>query len=177
MADPQTRLTLLYLTGAMFVPPSRSRSDRLASAVAGFFVVDGIRGLWTSDPAWLAKRNGRVAFWMLPYAAAAWMNSRLWTRAEPAGIICRSGMDRTRAFAPQPQRNKVGRRPHRGTLSRRCTCPDAGPGTAHGRSARPRGDRHLKTRRRQTYACLLRRWLFAKRHRLSSVVDRVRACQ
>ena len=37
---------------------------------------------WTGDTAWLSKQNGRVAFWMWPYAAAAWINSRWWTRAQ-----------------------------------------------------------------------------------------------
>lgn len=37
---------------------------------------------WTGDPAWLSKRNGRIAFWMWPYTLCAWINSRLWTRGQ-----------------------------------------------------------------------------------------------
>ncbi len=37
---------------------------------------------WTGDSAWLGNRL--VKFLMLPYTAAAWINSRLWTRGEPA---------------------------------------------------------------------------------------------
>ena len=39
---------------------------------------------WTGDPAWLAKQDRRMAFYMAPYGVAAWINSRLWTRGEPA---------------------------------------------------------------------------------------------
>jgi hypothetical protein len=37
---------------------------------------------WTGDPVWLAKRNGRIAFWMWPFTICAWINSRLWTRGQ-----------------------------------------------------------------------------------------------
>ncbi len=37
---------------------------------------------WTGDTAWLAKQNGRVAFWMWPYTLGAWINSRWWTRGQ-----------------------------------------------------------------------------------------------
>jgi protein-tyrosine phosphatase len=39
---------------------------------------------WTGDPAWLGKRNRPVALLMLPYTLAAWINSRFWTRGQPA---------------------------------------------------------------------------------------------
>jgi hypothetical protein len=83
---PQLRLTLLFLMGA-FV------------CAAAAFVLRGFGWLllwpglslsmvaaayWTGDPAWLAKRGTLAAVSILPYRAAAWINSRLWTRGEPA---------------------------------------------------------------------------------------------
>jgi membrane-associated phospholipid phosphatase len=85
-AEVQTRLTLLYLAGSIICAA-------IAFAVRGpawlllwpaFSLSMVSAAYWTGDPVWLAKRNGRVAFWMWPYTAAAWINSRLWTRAEPA---------------------------------------------------------------------------------------------
>jgi hypothetical protein len=84
VADPQIRLTLLYLAGAI-------------ACTAGAFALRGFGWLllwpgfalsmvaaayWTGDSAWFGNRL--VGFLMLPYTAAAWINSRLWTRGEPA---------------------------------------------------------------------------------------------
>jgi hypothetical protein len=82
IAEPQLRLTILYLMGAI-------------ACTAGAFVLHGFgwfllwpgfalsmvaAAYWTRDAAWIA-RSGRLV--MLPYAAGAWINSRLWTRAQP----------------------------------------------------------------------------------------------
>ncbi len=39
-------------------------------------------GYWSGDPAWLGKRDGRMPFWMWPYAAGARLNAWLWTRGQ-----------------------------------------------------------------------------------------------
>ncbi len=82
VVHPQIRLTLLYLSGAI-------------ACTAGAFQLQGLNWLWlwpgfalsmvaaaywSGDPAWLRTPS---ALLMLPYTAAAWINSRLWTRGEP----------------------------------------------------------------------------------------------
>ncbi len=96
VADPQIRLTLLYLAGAI-------ASTAAAFAMRGFgwfllwpgFALSMVAAAyWTGDSAWFGKEfskefgkafgNRLVEFLMLPYTAAAWINSWVWTRGEPA---------------------------------------------------------------------------------------------
>lgn len=101
-AAPQVKLTLAYLAVS-------------AALTAGAFVLRGWGWLllwpafalsmvaaayWTGNPQWLAKRKGRIAFWMWPYTAAAWINSRLWTRGQPARQEIADGIWIGRAPAP-----------------------------------------------------------------------------
>jgi hypothetical protein len=76
-APPQVRLTLYYLAGA------------LACAIGGFywhwlllwpaFALSMVAAAyWSANPKWL-----KWGVFMLPYTAAAWVNSRCWTRGEP----------------------------------------------------------------------------------------------
>jgi len=63
---------------------------------------------WTGDPAWLGKSNGRIPFWMWPYAAGAWVNSRLWTMGQTQCQELADGVWVGRApSSPQPFRTVV----------------------------------------------------------------------
>ncbi len=55
---------------------------------------------WTGDPAWLSKRDGRIAFWMWPYTLGAWINSRIWTRGQDPWQHLAEGVWIGRAPAP-----------------------------------------------------------------------------
>ncbi len=82
--QPHIRLTLLYLAGAVACTATAFalRGFGWLLLWPGFSLSLVAAAYWTGDPAWLAKRNGRPAFWMLPYTCAAWINSRLWTRGQ-----------------------------------------------------------------------------------------------
>ena len=63
---------------------------------------------WTGDAAWLGKQNGRMPFWMWPYAAGAWVNSRLWTRGQAPWQELADGVWVGRApTAPAPFRTVI----------------------------------------------------------------------
>ncbi len=81
VAAPQIRLTLSYLAGAVVctVAAFALRGFGWLLLWPGFALSMVAAAYWTCDPAWLGKR-----WLMLPYTAAAWINSRLWTRGEPA---------------------------------------------------------------------------------------------
>jgi hypothetical protein len=83
---PHVRLALLFLAAAAVCAAAAFllRGFGWLLLWPGFSLSMVAAAYWTGDPAWLAKRNGLVSFYMLPYTAAAWINSRLWTRGEPA---------------------------------------------------------------------------------------------
>ncbi len=85
VSGPRVRLTLWFLAGAIVcaVAAFVLRGFGWLLLWPGFSLSMVAAAYWTGDPGWLAKRNRRVAFFMLPYGAAAWINSRLWTRGEP----------------------------------------------------------------------------------------------
>jgi hypothetical protein len=85
-ADPQIRLTLFYLAGAIVFTTA-------AFVLRGFgwlllwpaFALSLVAAAyWTCDAAWLKKRFQLVALLRLPYTTAAWINSRWWTRGKPS---------------------------------------------------------------------------------------------
>jgi hypothetical protein len=86
VADPQIRLTLLYLAGAVACTTAAFALQGFAWLLLwpGFALSMVAAAYWTGDSSWLGRRNGPEAILMLPYTAAAWINSRLWTRGEPA---------------------------------------------------------------------------------------------
>lgn len=79
-ADPQMCLTLLYLSGAVLctVGAFAFRGFGWLLLWPGFALSMVAAAYWTGDSSWL-----RGSFLMLPYTAAAWINSRLWTRNQP----------------------------------------------------------------------------------------------
>jgi membrane-associated phospholipid phosphatase len=82
VARPRIRLTLLYLTGAVVCTAAAFALQGFAWLLLwpGFALSMVAAAYWTGDSSWLGRRN----VLMLPYTAAAWINSRLWTRGEPA---------------------------------------------------------------------------------------------
>jgi hypothetical protein len=86
VAAPQLRLTLLYLAGASActIAAFLLRGYGWVLLWPGFAVSMVASAYWTGDSAWLGRRNSPMAMLLLPYTAAAWINSRLWTRGEPA---------------------------------------------------------------------------------------------
>jgi membrane-associated phospholipid phosphatase len=82
VAEPQIRMTLLYLTGAVGCTLAAFAIQGFAWLLLwpGFALSMVAAAYWTGDSSWLGRRNPL----MLPYTAAAWINSRLWTRGEPA---------------------------------------------------------------------------------------------
>jgi len=83
---PQFRLTLLYLAGAATCTVAAFDFRGLAWVLLwpAFALSMVAAAYWTGNPAWLGKHNQPTALLMLPYTAAAWINSRLWTRGQPA---------------------------------------------------------------------------------------------
>ena len=81
LAEPQIRLTLLYLAGAVLctIGAFVLRGFGWLLLWPGFALSMVAAAYWTGDSAWL--RNSLL---MLPYTVAAWINSRLWTRNHPA---------------------------------------------------------------------------------------------
>jgi hypothetical protein len=88
VADPQLRLTLLYLAGAIACTAAAFtlRGFGWLLLWPGFALSMVAAAYWTGDSAWFSTAFGKrlAGFLMLPYTAAAWINSRLWTRGEPA---------------------------------------------------------------------------------------------
>jgi hypothetical protein len=86
VADPQLRLTLWYLAGAGVFTAAAFvlRGWGWVLLWPGFALSMVAAAYWTGDSAWLGKRIRPVALLMLPYTAAAWINSRLWTHGQPA---------------------------------------------------------------------------------------------
>jgi len=82
VAKPSLRLTFSYLAGALActIAAFTWRAFGWLLLWPGFSLSLVAAAYWTGDPVWLTKRKS--AFWMWPYTAAAWMNSRLWTRGE-----------------------------------------------------------------------------------------------
>jgi hypothetical protein len=86
VADPQIRLTVSYLSGAIVCTAAAFvlRGFGWLLLWPGFALSMVAAAYWTGDSAWLGKRNRPMALLMLPYTAAAWINSRLWTWGQPA---------------------------------------------------------------------------------------------
>lgn len=86
VADPQILLTLLYLAGAGACTCAAFvlRGFGWLLLWPGFALSMVAAAYWTGDSAWLGTRKTPVLLLMLPYTAAAWINSRLWTSGEPA---------------------------------------------------------------------------------------------
>jgi hypothetical protein len=106
VAEPQFRLTLLYLAGAAActVAAFTLRGWGWALLWPGFALSMVAAAYWTGNSAWLAQRNRLAALLMLPYTTAAWINSRLWTRGEPASNHLIEAVWIGRAPSP-PERN------------------------------------------------------------------------
>jgi hypothetical protein len=86
VAAPQVPLTSMYLTAALVCTAAAFllRGFGWLFLWPGFALSMVAAAYWTGDSAWLGKRSRFAALLMLPYTAAAWLNSRLWTRGEPA---------------------------------------------------------------------------------------------
>jgi hypothetical protein len=84
VANPQIRLTLPYLAGAIACTAAAFslRGFGWLLLWPGFALSMVAAAYWTGDSAWFGGRL--VGFLMLPHTAGAWINSRLWTRGEPA---------------------------------------------------------------------------------------------
>jgi len=82
VARPRIRLTLSYLAGAVVCTAAAFLFQGFAWLLLwpGFALSMVAAAYWTGDSSWLRKPN----VLMLPYAAAAWINSRIWTRGQPA---------------------------------------------------------------------------------------------
>ena len=112
MAASQIPLTLMYLTAAVVCTASAFllRGFGWLFLWPGFALSMVAAAYWTGDSAWI-----RSTVLMLPYAAAAWINSRLWTRGEPSKNLLteavwigrapsrldRKGMNSVVALAPE----------------------------------------------------------------------------
>ena len=83
VANPEVRLTMLYLMGAVVCTAGAFmlRGFGWFLLWPGFALSMVAAAYWTGDSAWIA-RSGRLV--MLPYAVGAWINSRLWTRGQPS---------------------------------------------------------------------------------------------
>jgi membrane-associated phospholipid phosphatase len=81
-APPQLRLTLLYLTGAVACTAAAFAWQGLGWMLLwpGFSLSMVAAAYWTGDSGWLLIHR----LPMLPHTAVAWINSRLWTRGQPA---------------------------------------------------------------------------------------------
>jgi hypothetical protein len=116
-ARPQVRLTLLYLAGAVLCTAAAFllRGFGWLLLWPGFALSMVAAAYWTRDPAWLGKAGSPARLFLLPYTLAAWINSRLWTRGQPASNLLadsvwigrapsrldRRGMNSVVALAPE----------------------------------------------------------------------------
>lgn len=114
VADPEVRLTMFYLMGAVLCTTGAFvlRGFGWFLLWPGFALSMVAAAYWTGDSAWIA-RSGRLV--MLPYTIGAWMNSRLWTRGQPSknhlldsiwigrapSRLDRQGMNSVVALAPE----------------------------------------------------------------------------
>src|SRR5258708_15168453 len=113
VAAPQIRLTMLYLTGAILCTAGAFVLQKFGWLLLwpGFALSMVASAYWTGDSTWL----GRYRWLMFPYTAGAWINSRLWTRGQPAknhlldavwirrapSRLARHGMNSVVALAPE----------------------------------------------------------------------------
>jgi hypothetical protein len=81
-AQPAYKLTAFYLTGAIICTATAFAFRIWLLLWPGFALSMVACAYWTRNAAWLLQ--GPAALLMLPYTAAAWINSRLWTRGQPA---------------------------------------------------------------------------------------------
>jgi membrane-associated phospholipid phosphatase len=88
VSDRQFPLTLSYLAGAVVctVAAFVLRGWGWMLLWPGFALSLVGAAYWTGNSAWL------VRFLVLPYSAAAWINSRLWTRGEPTKNLLRDAV-------------------------------------------------------------------------------------
>ena len=97
-APPTVRLTVLYLAGAIVCLIGAFSFTWLLLWPA-FALSMVAAAYWSANPRWL-----HMGWLMLPYTAAAWINSRCWTRGEPAKCHLADGVWIGRAPLPW-QRN------------------------------------------------------------------------
>jgi membrane-associated phospholipid phosphatase len=91
---PRVRLTLLYLAGAIVCIVGAFYFSWLL-LWPGFALSMVAAAYWSADPRWL-----RLGLVMLPYTAAAWINSRCWTWGEAARCHLAEGVWIGRAPLP-----------------------------------------------------------------------------
>jgi hypothetical protein len=84
--DPQIPLTLGYLAGtiACAIGGFELRGFGWLLLWPGFALSMVAAAYWTGDSRWIGTGNRLLTLLMLPYTLAAWINSRVWTRGEPA---------------------------------------------------------------------------------------------
>jgi hypothetical protein len=102
VSAPQIPLTLSYLAGAAVctIAAFALRGWGWMLLWPGFALSMVAAAYWTGNPAWL------VTLLTLPYSAAAWINSRLWTRGEPASNLLTDAVWIGRAPSPR-ERNRM----------------------------------------------------------------------
>lgn len=85
-APPRTGLALAYLAGAVIATAAAFALRGFAWLLLwpGFALSMVSAAYWTRDPDWIGSNGPPFAWLLLPYSAGAWVNSRLWTRGEPA---------------------------------------------------------------------------------------------
>ncbi len=86
VARPQLGLTFLYLAGAVACTAGAFGIQHVAWILLwpGFALSMVAAAYWTGDTTWLLADRPIARWLMLPYTLAAWINSRLWTRGQPA---------------------------------------------------------------------------------------------
>jgi hypothetical protein len=97
LSAPQLPLTLSYLAGAVLctIAAFALRGWGWMLLWPGFALSMAASAYWTGNPAWL------VTLLILPYSAAAWINSRLWTRGEPSKNLLTDAVWIGRAPSPR----------------------------------------------------------------------------
>jgi hypothetical protein len=80
VAEPQVKLTLMYLAGSVASVAAAFWWQGFGWLLLwpGFALSMVAAAYWTGDSAWLGKNH----WLMTPYTLGAWINSRLWTRKE-----------------------------------------------------------------------------------------------
>jgi hypothetical protein len=96
VSPPQLPLTLSYLAGAVVctIAAFVLRGWGWMLLWPGFSLSMVAAAYWTGNPAWLGTPL------LLPYSAAAWINSRLWTRGEPSKNLLKDAVWIGRAPSP-----------------------------------------------------------------------------
>ena len=89
IARPRVRLTILYLAGAALCTAVAFRLGGFGWLLLwpGFALSMVAAAYWTCDPIWLGKPGTPAKLFLLPYTLGAWINSRLWTRNQPANNL------------------------------------------------------------------------------------------